>query len=76
MSAIVVVIEQIPGSVTERDIRENAEALAARLGGVATVTYPLTSISDPPSVWQLLCGALARIKTNAALRRITQEYPP
>lgn len=73
MSAIVIVIEGVPGTVTERDIRDNAEALATRLGGTATVAYPLTTFTDPPSVWQLLCGALARIKTTAAMRRVTQE---
>jgi len=73
MAGIVVVIEGVPGSVSERDIRENAEALAARLGGTCTVAYPLIPMSEPPSVWQLLCGALARIKTHAAMRRATQE---
>lgn len=73
MSAIVILIEQVPGTVTERDIRENAEALAMRLGGIATVAYPLMNCTEPPSVWQLLCGALARIKTTAAMRRVTQE---
>lgn len=73
MAGIVVVIEGVPGTVAERDIRENAEALAARLGGICTVAYPLITQSDPPSVWQLLCGSLARIKTQAAMRRATQE---
>ncbi len=73
MSAIVIVIEQIPGNVTERDIRDQANAIATRLGGICTVSYPLVSSVKTPTVWQLLCGSLARIKTTAAMRRVTQE---
>lgn len=73
MSAVVIVIEDVPGGVTERDIRESAAALASRLGGACTVAYPLIATVEPPTVWQLLCGSLARIKTTAALRRVTQE---
>lgn len=72
MSAIVIVIENVAGSTTERDIREQAEALAFRLGGRLSSAQPITEF-NPPSVLALLCGAVARIKTSAALRRITQE---
>lgn len=73
MSGIVIVIEDVRGSVTASELSEHAEALASRLGGICTVAYPLIPHSEAPTVWQLLCGAMARIKTNAAMRRVTQE---
>lgn len=70
MTAIVIVIENVAGSTTERDIREQAEALAFRLGGQVTTAQPITEF-NPPSVWALLCGAVSRVKTAATLRRIS-----
>lgn len=73
MAGIVIVIEDVRGSLTAAELNEQAEALAFRLGGVCTVAYPLIPHSESPTVWQLLCGAMARIKTHAAMRRATQE---
>lgn len=72
MSAVVIVIEDVPGAVTERDIRESAEALAFRLGGRISTAQPVTPFNTP-SVSALLRWIVARVHTSAALRRFTQE---
>lgn len=65
MSALVIVIEGVPGSVTERDIRENAEALASRLGGRVSTAQPVTPFNTP-SISALLRWIVARVHATAA----------
>lgn len=66
--ALIIVIEDVPGSVDAGTIRENAEALAHRLGGTVSAAHPITPV-NPPSVLTLLRRVVARMQTRAALTR-------
>ena len=70
MTAIVIIIENVRGSVSAETVRLTADAVAMRWGGECTHAAPIIDTTVPQAVTGALHAACARNATRRVFSRI------